>query len=251
MAGCEQTPQVPNGPQAGYPAVIKDSAERRANAEREWRRMLDAYAVAQTPPDLYPITYTPRSLLGVSGGIKIINAANPDPLVLREAAKVFIDRWRDLIGADPSTLSLTNVDDSSAVKRYTYGQAGYPFPVAGNYGEMTIVLGADGRLMQLDDRFIPVVEVPLRPTLEREAVRQRFVGRTFTYGDIAGREQRVQIGTADEVKVERLVVLPVEKGDSIEVRLAWQVTAGRSLAWTVYLDAVNGEELRVVQNFNT
>jgi hypothetical protein len=29
------------------------------------------------------------------------------------------------------------------------------------------------------------------------------------------------------------------------------VLAGTSLSWTVYVDAISGEELRVVQNFNT
>ena len=37
--------------------------------------------------------------------------------------------------------------------------------------------------------------------------------------------------------------------DAIEVHLAWELVAGKSLSWTVYLDAVTGEELRIVQNF--
>src|SRR5215470_3838008 len=85
---CGARAQTPSVSKTNYPAIIKDSTERRAKAEREWRRMLDAYGVPQTPPDLYPITYTPRSLLGVSGGIKITSqpgAANdPEGLALRE-----------------------------------------------------------------------------------------------------------------------------------------------------------------------
>src|ERR1041385_3396545 len=61
-----------------YPVVIKDSVDRRSKAEREWRRMLDAYGVVQTPPDLYPVTNTPRSIVGVSGGIRILDY-KPDP----------------------------------------------------------------------------------------------------------------------------------------------------------------------------
>jgi hypothetical protein len=55
----------------------------------------------------------------------------------------------------------------------------------------------------------------------------------------------------DDVTVRQLVVIPIEKGDAIEVHLAWEVLAGSSLSWTIYVDAINGEELRVVQNFNT
>jgi len=252
--GCDQSPQTPNAPRETYPAIITDSSEARAKAEREWRRMLNAYGVAQTPPDLYPVTHTPRSLLGVTGGIKILTGT-PEPgsenIALREAVKVFLDRWRDLIGADPATISLESADDSGAVKRYTYRQSNYPFPIAATFGEMSVVMSADGRLMQLDSRFIPAAELPARPVIERNDAAQRVVGRTFTYGDIAGRPQTVRIGGPGEVSAKRLVIVPVEKGDSLEVRLAWEVVAGSSLTWTVYLDAITGEDLKVVQNFNT
>jgi hypothetical protein len=133
----------------------------------------------------------------------------------------------------------------------TYHQANYAFPIAASFGEMVAVISADGKLMQLDDRFIPLVEMPTRPQVEREAAQKRVIGRAFTYTDIAGREQRTQIGGADEVAVKRAVILPIEKSDAIEVHLAWEIVAGKSLSWTVYIDAINGEELKVIQNFQT
>jgi len=254
MVGCDASPKVPNTPQKNYPAIIKDSTDRRAKAEREWRRLLEAYEVPQTPPDLYPVIYTPRSLLGVTGGIKIM-AAKPEPgsetIALREAVKGFIDRWRDLLGADLASISLVGGDQSGSIQRFTYRQANYSFQVAGNYGEMVAVVSADGRLMQIDDRFIPTVELPARPQVEREVAARRVVGRTFTYTDIAGREQRAQVSNPAEVSVKQVVVLPIEKGDGIEVHLAWEIVAGSSLSWTVYIDAINGEELKVIQNFQT
>lgn len=254
MVACDASPKVPNAPQKNYPAIIKDSTDRRAKIETEWRRMLEAYGVPQTPPDLYPIIYTPRSLLGVTGGIKIM-AAKPEPgnetIALREAVKRFIDRWRDLLGADLTSISLVGGDQSSNIHRLIYRQANYPFQIAGIYGEMVAVVSADGRLMQIDDRFIPVVEMPARPQIEREVAARTVVGRTFTYSDIAGREQRTQVTNPAEVSVKQAVILPIEKGDVIEVHLAWEIVAGSSLSWTVYIDAINGEELKVVQNFQT
>jgi hypothetical protein len=255
LAGCDAgTPKVPNTPQKNYPAVIKDSTERRAKAEREWRQMLDAYGVPQTPPDLYPIAYTPRSLLGVTGGIKIM-ADKPEPgnetIALREAMKRFIDRWQDLLGADLASVSLVSGDQSSDIQRLTYRQANYSFPIAGNFGEMVAVISADGRLMQLDARFIPAVDLPARPEVQREIAARTVVGRTFTYTDFAGREQRAKITNPGEVIVKQVVILPIEKGDAIEVHLAWEIVAGNSLSWTVYIDAISGEELKVVQNFQT
>jgi hypothetical protein len=251
---CTVQPQTPGTVKQNYPSVIRDSTDRRAKAEREWRRMLDVYKVPQTPPDLYPTICTPRSLLGISGGIKLVNSQvdpGSEKLSLREAMKGFIDRWRDLIGADPASVSLVSADESGALQRFTYRQSNYGFPIAGIYGEMSAVVSKDGRLMQLDDRFIPLVELPAKPQIDLAAARQKVVGRTFTYSDIAGREQKVQVSRAEEVTVKQLVVLPIEKGDSLEIRLAWEVVAGSSLVWTVFIDAMNGEELRVVQNFNT
>ena len=50
------------------------------------------------------------------------------------------------------------------------------------------------------------------------------------------------------MSVKRAVILPIEKSDMIEVHLAWEIVAGKSLSWTVYIDAINGEELKVIQN---
>lgn len=216
--------------------------------------MLDAYKVPQTPPDLYPITYTPRSLLGVSGGIKITGAktdGNSDPLALREAVKGFLDRWRDLVGADPKTMSLRTVVEAGDSERLTFRQVDYPYPIAEGSGVMVVVVSLDGRLTQLDDKFIPLVDLPSRPSIDREAARKKVIGRSFIYSDSAGREQRAQVNSQDEVDVTRLLVVPLEKADEIELHLAWEVIAGRSPSWTVYIDAVTGDELRAVQNIRT
>jgi len=209
--------------------------------------MLEAYNVPQTPPDLYPITYTPRSLLGVSGGIKITSqpgaASDPEGLALRELARSFIQRWRDLIGADPTSISLASAAAAGGGRQLVYRQANYPFAVAGNFGTMTINLSQDGRVAAVDDRFIPVVELPVRPSIERDAAAAKLVGRSLTVADGAGKQESVAISDRSQVSVRQLVVMPIQKGDMIEVHLAWEITAGKSEA-RIYMDAVNGEVLK-------
>ena len=248
------TLQAPAVQKQSYPPVIVDSNDRRARAEREWRRMLDFYHVPQTPPDLYPLTYMPRSLLGVSGGIKIINTAPGSTLEdigLLEGLKGFIGQWRELVGADLPSISLVTAAKTGGARRITYRESVYPFPIAGGYGQLIVVMSDDGRLTQLDDRFIPLVELPARPAIEREAAARKLIGRTFTYRDISGGAQQVRIGGRSELAVKQLVVLPVEKGKGLEIHLAWEIIAGKTLSWLVYVDAVSGEELRSIQNFDT
>ncbi|MEW6206830.1 MAG: PepSY domain-containing protein [Acidobacteriota bacterium] len=247
--GGDQSSQTPKARQ-NYFAVVKASPERQAKVEREWRRMLEAYNAPPSKPDLHPITCAPRSLAEAAGKIDIISKRTEQDGELRSAVKQFIDRWRDLLGADPDSVSLISVTDAGDARRLIFKQANYPFPVAGNFGEMTLVVSPEGRLLQLEDRFIPVVETPVRPEYQREDARKRVAGRSFAYRDAAGKEQREQIAE-DQIAVKQLVILPIEKGDRIEVRLAWEIIAGGALSWTVYIDAITGEELQVTQNFQT
>jgi hypothetical protein len=252
--GCTPSAQVPNKEKLkNYPAIIKASSQRQTQAEREWRRLLETYAAPSAQPDFHPVIFTPRSLSAVQGGIKIITATVPtdaQEVTIREAGRRFIDRWRELLGLDPANLSLIGDTHSGDSHRLNYKQSDYPFPIAGDFGELNLMISSDGRLLQLDDRFIPVVELPLKATIDRQAAAQRLAGHTFTYSNIAGQPQSVKID-ASEITVKQLVIYPVEKSDTIEVHLAWEIVAGKSLIWNVYLDAIEGTELKAVQKFNT
>jgi len=235
----------------GYPAKIKDSSDRRDKAERDWRRMLDVYGQPPTPPDLYPVTYTPKSLLGVSGGIKIMNLQGParsPNIALREAAKSFIERWRDLIAVDPGGTSLVASNTAAGATQLTYKQANYPFPIGGDFGEMTLTISDDGRLTQLDDRFIPVVDLPSRPVVEKGAALKKLIGRNFALTDRTGRQQQVTVSRVADIAVAQVVVLPLQRRNALDVHLAWQFSPVGALGWNIYVDAVNGHELKLTEN---
>jgi hypothetical protein len=251
MIACDLVPKVPGATQKGYPPIIEDTPDRREKAERDWRRLLDVYSLPPTPPDLYPVTYTPRSLLGVSGGIKFVTlrVSNETPnLSLREAAKGFIERWRDLIGVEPAGISLAAVSASGGSTQFTYKQSNYPFPLGGDYGEMTLTISSDGRLTQLDDRFIPVIELPVRPAVDKDTAIKKLIGRNFTLADRNGRQQQVSVSAASDISCAQVVVLAIQKGNRLEVRLAWQLGAAKAQGWSIYVDAVNGQELRLTEN---
>src|SRR5215472_12178499 len=251
VLGCDLAPKVPGNQDKGYPPVITDSADRRENAEKAWRRLLETYNLPPTPPDLYPITYTLRSLLGVSEGIKIVTqtaTAESPNLALREAAKGFIERWRDLIGVDPAGISLVAFNAAGDTTQFTYKQGDYPFPLGGDYGEMTLSITRDGRLTQLDDRFIPVVELPVRPAIDRESAVKKAIGKRYTSSDKSGRQQEASISSAEDISSAQIVVLAIQKSNGLEVHLAWQLCPARAQGWFIYVDAVNGQELRLAES---
>lgn len=250
--GCDQSPQIPEPPKQNF-GLVRADAERCDRIRREWQRFQEAYALTASEPQLHSITCLPQSLGAASGQIQIITSPSQEESTaetLRHAVKSFIDRWRDLIDASPDVISLKAAEESADGFRFRYGQANYPFPVVGGFGDLTIVI-SDGRLTQIEDRFIPLVEMPLRPVVERLDAARRVVGRTFRYSDISGREQSVEIASIEEVKVIRAVILPLEKDNTLEVHLAWEIHAGKSLVWTVYIDAITGAELKSEQNFQT
>jgi hypothetical protein len=243
-AGCDTSPKVPGTNQPAYPVAINDSPDRHDRAEKDWKRMLDAYNVPETAPDFYPITWAPRSLPGIKDGIKIMAykaaAKETQDSALREAAKSFVQRWQDLTVAEPAGISLTEASQAGDLTKLTYREMSYPFPIAGSFGQMTLTVGADGTLRQLDDKFIPVVDLPTRPTIDRETALGSIVGRTLTSTDSSGKAEQVKVNSKSDITGARLVVLPIEKGTALEVHLAWQLTGGKPTQWTLYVDAING-----------
>jgi hypothetical protein len=237
-----------NAKPKNYPVIIKASPQRLTQVERDWQRLGEAYNVKDAKPELYPIIYTPRSLTQLQGAIKLLETlpqAQADlDITIREAAKRFVDRWHDLLGAEPAMTSLTVADSANGTHRLSYKQANYPFPIAGRFGELTLVISNDGRLLQLDDRFIPLVELPFKPAIDRQAVAQKLAGRTLAYKDSAGSGQQTKINNASEANVKGLVIFPVEKKDSLEIHLAWEISIGPSSSATIYVDAMDGEELK-------
>ena len=50
--GCAPSTQLPNKERLNkYPAMIQVSAQRQAQAEREWRRLLETYGTPPVQPD--------------------------------------------------------------------------------------------------------------------------------------------------------------------------------------------------------
>jgi hypothetical protein len=80
---------------------------------------------------------------------------------------------------------------------------------------------------------------------------ERMIGREFTYSNFAGQPMRYKATQASEIKVGDLVVFPKLVESKLTVHLAYPVEVGSGTTWTVYIDAIDGRELEVKQNFAT
>jgi hypothetical protein len=242
---------------ANYPPTVVESAEHRETMRAEWLRALEAYGVPperRKAPDLAPVTHVPQSILGI-GPIPLARSgaeAPPDEERVRLFLRDFIAERAQLLGVSATALSLETVTDAGGLgKRYSYVQADYRHPIAPPDGRLDIIVSPRAEIIQISDTVIPFVDLPAEPRIARDAAAKSVLGTTFTYGDIAGRPQTVTVTDPEHVEVKRLVVLPERTPEALRIRLAWEVEAGSSLTWTVYVDAVTGETISTRQNFQT
>jgi hypothetical protein len=249
---------TPQGQPNRYPPVIEDSSARQQAAQDAWTRFLTDWRLPETPSDAMPVIHTPRSLpAGIAGRINI----NTKPgkfgeVEMKEALRLFIDHSRDVLsGSDknvalgPKDLSLLSFVTEGNFYRATFRQVNYPVRIAENYGELSFVIGRTGELLQWSSSLLPDVSLPARAEIKPESIYDKLLNREFTYTTIAGRPQSFRVTQQDEIRIGELIVYPKLNGNRLEIHLAFPVTVGTSLAWTVYVDAINGEELGVKQNF--
>lgn len=248
---------VPSGTDvpANYPLTLVESPEHRDAMRAEWTRLFNTYGVPadrQKVPDLTPVLHTPHSILGI-GPIRLGTSATGalDDAEIRMLLRKFITDYSQLLGVVPSTLSLEGVTLVGGIgNRYTFTQNGFGHPIAPPAGRLEFMVSPSGELIQMSVTSIPQAELP-EPRLSRAAAAERVVGKTFTYGDIAGRPQTVVISDPKHVVVKGLVVYPQSTESTVAIRLCWEVEAGDGMTWTVFVDAITGETVGTNQNFQT
>jgi hypothetical protein len=253
---------LPGGGLQNYPPVIEDTPQRRQAALEAWKKLLAEFQLPEARPELEPVLNTPRALPPeMAGRISIQTKAGVfGELEAKEALRRFIERASGALfpnhinGSAPSSvglkdLSLVSFTDDGSFYRAFYRQANYTFPIAGGYGELSIAVGKNGTLLQLSSRIIPALDLPTRAEIAPQSLVDKMVGREFVYTNIAGQPVSYKVASRSEVSVKDLVVYPKHEGNRITIHLAYPVEAGQGTTWTVYVDAINGQEIDVKQNF--
>ncbi len=256
------TVNAPGGRLQNYPPVIEDTPQRRQAALEAWKKLIAEFQPPEARPDLEPVLNTPRALPpALAGRIALQTKAGTfGELEAKEALRRFIERASGVLfpnhtnGSSQSSmglkdLSLVSFTNDGNFYRAVYRQANYPFPVSGGYGELSLAAGKNGTLLQLNNRIIPALDLPTRAEIAPQSLVDKIVGREFSYTTIAGQTISYKVANRSEVSVRDLVVYPKQEGKRITVHLAYPVEAGQGTTWTVYVDAITGQEIDVKQNF--
>jgi hypothetical protein len=259
LCACAAPGQVgvntPQGKPQNYPPVIEDSDERREAAKEAWKKFLAEFRLPEkAEPDFEPVLMTPRALpMELAGQIVLHTKAGAfGEMEAKEALRRLIERAGKVLTGNTlglKDLSLVSFTSDGAFYRATYQQMNYQRPIADGYGELSFVAGKDGMLLQWSSRIIPVFDLPARAEITPPSIVEKMIDREFKYANIAGQPMSYKVTQRSEVSVKDLVVYPKLEGARIEIHLAYPVEVGSGMTWTVYVDAINGREIGVKQNF--
>ncbi len=240
--------------------MIEASLTREQAAEDAWRFFLAEHNLPWVKPDFAPVLYTPRALpLELAGQISLHPRGGAlGEAEAKEALRQFIERWRVVVAGNYRSanlnlrdLSLISFSDEGNIYRALYQQMSYPFPIANGYGELRLVLSKTGRLLQISSSLIPVLDLPAQAAVEEQRIIDSLLGREFTYTSLAGQPLSYRVTRREEIIIKDLVVYPKLEKKGLVFHLAYPVEVGGGTSWTVYLDAITGQEIEVKQNFAT
>jgi len=131
------------------------------------------------------------------------------------------------------------------------GQTYNGLPVEGDISPLIVFANVNG-VSRIDGYWFPKIIVPLEPKISEISAKNKLIGRTFTYGGIGGQPiTTAPLESKDLNNAAHKVVFVKKSSQGLEFRLAWKILVGEGLSWTVYIDAVTGEELKIVQMFQT
>ena len=253
-----KTPQNNLSGAPEYPMALDATPARQQASESDWRSLAQEHQLPDTLRcDCDPFLLTPRALpVEAAGRIQVVKKSPFTDLELKEALRHFIEIHARLLGVNAGDtaigqpeLSLVTLSHEGALTRVVYQQRSFPYPIVDGFGTLSFTLSKSGHLLQWHSSLLPNVALPARATIETSALPERFVSRDFSYSNVAGQPLRYRVARADEVFVKEAVVFPRVTDKRMTIHLAYPIVVGVGTTWTIYVDAMTGEELAVKANF--
>lgn len=250
----------PRGNEPLYPVLFTEDSHRKEATLLASKRLFQNSGNLETnAPQFQPITATIESLpTSLSTPLllpKVGTAALMNEEEIRESLRRFIKDWQELIGADPSKLSLVDrLDQPDGSKVANYEQRPFRYPIRGDYGKLHIRFSSDRRVLNLSSTCIPdadrmqtalaAVVVKLKP----EDVIKQFRENGVTYDDGKGNKLSFRVATDKDINARELVIYirpSKSQLDALEFHLCWEVELNNAPIKLAYLDAVTGDIVAV------
>lgn len=251
----------PRGANLLYPVLLTDDSHRRESVAVAVTRLAELTGNSGTArAELQPVTATISSLPTSANGKFLLPKVGAGPIMseeeTRESLRRFIKDWQQLIGSDPTKLSLVErVDQPDGLKLANYEQRPFRYPIRGNYGKLQIGFGDDRRISSLTSSCIPDadrIQASL-PTFSgvrlrsKEAIQQ-LRDKGLIYTDSSGNPVSIKLSSGSEISARGLVtyILPSKnQPDALEFHLAWEMALTNSPVKFAYIDAISGEIIAV------
>ena len=263
LSGCATfQPPNPNGPRADarpYPITLSSEPSRINQSLAAWRRLLQqSGSPSSDGPNLDQVTGTILSLPQSSRGVlflpKIQEGKTPSEEELRESLRRFILRWPELIGTDPTQLSLVERSDQpDGTKLARYEQRPFRYPLRGNYGQLLIRFNSDLKVLDISSRCLPntnrfqsALANLTTSELTPDDVLGKLRGTSITLPYNSGRQQPLTLNPDLSLQPTQLVVYAIraqDPGNDIDLHLAWEIGVSNGPIKTLYVDAISGQVL--------
>ncbi len=258
LSGCAaMQPPNANGPVGNRPVypilMIEDSERQEATAVALMRLASENASVSSAR--LQPVTGTVSSLPQRPSTPLYLTKLGAGAVMTeeetRESLRRFIVQWQELIGSDPTKLSLVErTDQPGGSKVALYEQRPFRYPLRGGYGKLQIKFGPDRRIIDVNSSCIPDAEriqtalsaLTLKYKAEDAVARLRT--QPLSYTDANGNKQNLTLPASSDIFAQGLTtyVMPArDRTDTLEFHLAWEIEITNAPVRMVYLDAITGE----------
>ncbi len=248
----------PRGNESLYPILLTEDAHRREASAVALHRLALRSGNSGAPESraqFQPITATIMSLAPkVGNGFYLPNVGATAAMTeeeTRESLRRFINDFQELIGADPSKLSLVErADEPDGSKLATYEQRPFRYPIRGSYGRLQIRFTSDRGVLDLSSTCIPDADrmqsalAALSVRLKAEDAVQQIRASGLAYTDAKGNKLDFKLTAASEINPRGLVIyiLPAKsKSEALEFHLAWEMELSNAPVKIAYIDSMNGE----------
>ena len=246
----------PRGNDPLYPILFIEDSHRKEATVAALNRFAQLSGTTNgAAPQLQSVTGTILGLSAQPGGAlylpRLGATATMSEEETRESLRRFISDWQELIGSDPTRLSLVDrVDQPDGSKLANYEQRPFRYPIRGNYGKLQIDFTSDRRVINVTSTCIPDADriqsalsaLNLRPKAEDAIEQLREKG--LAYLDTKGNKLTFTVHASSEITARQMTIyiLPAKnRPDTLEFHLAWEMELTNAPVKLVYVDAVSFE----------